>query len=137
MPPATRTSRINPPTETAGDPEKQAESDLERFKAFIESRGAETGGWRGGVNEGAAVGTPGVDAARASEGDSGKAGLSAKVIAGAAAAAVAGVAAVGAGAAKAHSQGEPAESEEMPAGYPGAVPASPIVEPPTAPPSPS
>lgn len=111
---------------------KQAESDLERFKAFIESRGAETGGWRGGVNEGAAVGAPGVDAARASEGDSGKAGLSGKVIVGAAAAGVAAVAAAGAGAAKARSGGEAGEpADDMPAGYPGAVPASPIVEPPT------
>ena len=27
--------------------DKQAEGDLKRFKAFIESRGVETGGWRG------------------------------------------------------------------------------------------
>jgi hypothetical protein len=69
--------------------EKQAEGDLERFKAFIEDAGYATGAWRGAVSEGAGVGTPGVEAAAASEGDSGKAGVSAKaVVAGAAAAAV-------------------------------------------------
>jgi carbon monoxide dehydrogenase subunit G len=72
----------------------RAVADLEKFKAFIEARGSATGGWRGTVNEGATVGTPGVEAATASEGDSGKAGLSAK-------AAVAGAAAVGVGAAAA------------------------------------
>ncbi len=39
--------------ETAGDTlgfvARQARSDMERFKAFIEARGAETGGWRGTV----------------------------------------------------------------------------------------
>ena len=42
--------------EKAGDAlnivERQATSDLERFKSFIEGRGAETGAWRGGVSEG-------------------------------------------------------------------------------------
>ena len=76
--------------------EKQAEGDLERFKAFIEDAGYASGAWRGQIDEGATVGTPGVEAAAASEGDSGKAGLSAKaVVAGAAAAAV-GVAAASA-----------------------------------------
>ena len=69
--------------------EKQAEGDLERFKAFIEDAGYASGAWRAAVSEGAGVGTPGVEAAAASEGDSGKAGVSAKaVVAGAAAAAV-------------------------------------------------
>ena len=69
--------------------EKQAEGDLERFKAFIEDEGYATGAWRGSVSEGAPVGTPGVEAAASSEGDSGKAGVSAKAaVAGAAAAAV-------------------------------------------------
>jgi len=79
--------------------ERRAEADLERFKEFIEGRGAETGGWRGSVNEGGAVGTPGVEAAAQSRGDSGKAGVSGKAVAGAAAAAAAvagGVAAAGA-----------------------------------------
>ena len=76
--------------------EKQAEGDLERFKAFIEDAGYASGAWRGQIDEGATVGTPGVEAAAASEGDSGKAGLSPKaVVAGAAAAAV-GVAAASA-----------------------------------------
>jgi uncharacterized membrane protein len=39
--------------ETIGDKlgfvDKQAEGDLQRFKSFIESRGAETGAWRGQV----------------------------------------------------------------------------------------
>ena len=79
--------------EKAGDAlgivEKQAEGDLERFKAFIEDAGYATGAWRGRVDEGVSVGTPGVEAAAGSVGDSGKAGISAKaVVAGAAAAAV-------------------------------------------------
>jgi carbon monoxide dehydrogenase subunit G len=41
--------------------ENQAERDLEKFKAFIESEGYATGAWRGSVNEGAQAGTPGVD----------------------------------------------------------------------------
>jgi ribosome-associated toxin RatA of RatAB toxin-antitoxin module len=53
--------------------EKQAEGDLERFKAFIEAEGYATGAWRGSVNEGAGV-EPGVEHAAASQGDSGKAG---------------------------------------------------------------
>jgi hypothetical protein len=87
--------------EKAGDKlhivEKQAEGDLERFKAFIESEEYATGAWRGSVNRGAGVGTPGVEAAAASRGDSGKAGVSGKAAAaGAAAVAAAGVAAVAA-----------------------------------------
>jgi Polyketide cyclase / dehydrase and lipid transport len=69
---------------------RQAESDLEKFKTFIESRHDETGGWRGDVGD-VPVGTPTVQAAT-SQGDSGKAGISGK-------AAVAGVTAVAAGAA--------------------------------------
>ncbi len=75
--------------------EKQAENDLNRFKAFIEDEGYATGAWRGTVSEGASAGTPGVDAAAGSRGDSGKAGVSGAVVAGVglAAAAAAGVAA--------------------------------------------
>ena len=76
---------------------RQAEGDLERFKKFIESRGAATGGWGGAVNEAGTVGSPGVDAASASLGDSGKAGVSGTAIA--AGVAAAGVAAAGAAAA--------------------------------------
>ncbi|MDZ4093017.1 MAG: SRPBCC family protein [Arthrobacter sp.] len=77
--------------------DKQAENDLNRFKAFIEDEGYATGAWRGTVSEGASAGTPGIDAAAASQGDSGKAGVSGKVIAGVGlvAAAAAGVAAAG------------------------------------------
>jgi uncharacterized membrane protein len=41
--------------ESAGDalgiPERQVQGDLERFKEFIESRGVETGAWRGEVDQ--------------------------------------------------------------------------------------
>jgi carbon monoxide dehydrogenase subunit G len=75
---------------------RQAEGDLERFKQLVESRGAASGGWRGAVNEAGTVGSPGVDMASASQGDTGKAGVSGTAIAAGAAvagAAVAGVAA--------------------------------------------
>jgi len=75
---------------------RQAEGDLERFKQLVESRGAASGGWRGAVNEAGTVGSPGVDMASASQGDTGKAGVSGAAIAAGAAvagAAVAGVAA--------------------------------------------
>ncbi|WP_404388789.1 SRPBCC family protein [Humibacillus xanthopallidus] len=61
--------------------ENQAENDLTRFKQFIESEGYATGAWRGSVASGGAVGSPGVDDAAASRGDSGKAGLSGKAVA--------------------------------------------------------
>ena len=91
--------------------ENQAEADLERFKAFIEAEGYATGAWRGSVNEGAGVGTPGVAEASSSQGDSGKAGVSAKVVAAGlgAAAAVTGVAA--AAAAKKPSTGDEADDQ--------------------------
>jgi uncharacterized membrane protein len=75
--------------------DRQAESDLNRFKAFIEDEGYASGAWRGSVSEGASADTPGIDDAAGSRGDSGKAGVSGKVIAGVglAAAAAAGVAA--------------------------------------------
>jgi hemerythrin superfamily protein len=83
--------------EAAGDAlglvERQVEADLERFKTFIESRGAETGGWRGGVNEDLPVGTPEAEDAALTRGDSGKAGVSGKAVAAGAAAVVAGAAA--------------------------------------------
>jgi uncharacterized membrane protein len=53
--------------------ENRAEGDLERFKSFIESERSETGAWRRTIDEGADVGTPGVDDAAVSRGDSGKA----------------------------------------------------------------
>jgi hypothetical protein len=76
--------------------ERQVNADLKRFKELVEDEGYATGAWRGSVNEGLAVGTPGVEDAAASRGDSGKAGVSAKTVVAGAAAAVAGVAAAGA-----------------------------------------
>ncbi|MDH6461537.1 ribosome-associated toxin RatA of RatAB toxin-antitoxin module [Micromonospora sp. A200] len=90
--------------------EKQAESDLEKFKSFIESRGAETGAWRGSVGEGHGVGTPGVAHAASSQGDSGKAGVSGTAVAAGAAAAGA-AAAAGIAAAK-HRTGD--DEDRMP-----------------------
>src|SRR3954462_11858513 len=78
--------------------ERQVTSDLQRFKELIEDEGYATGAWRGSVNEGLGVGTPGVEAAAASRGDSGKAGGSAKTVAGAAAAVAGGAVAPAAGA---------------------------------------
>ena len=74
--------------------DRQAEADLQRFKDFIEDEGYASGAWRGAVNPGAAAGTPGVEHAGASRGDSGKAGVSGKVAAGVGLAAAAGAAAV-------------------------------------------
>ena len=75
--------------------ERQAEKDLERFKEFIEDEGYASGAWRGKVGSEGTAGTPGVEDAAASRGDSGKAGVSGKVAAGlgVAAAAAVGVAA--------------------------------------------
>ena len=56
--------------------ERQAEGDLERFKQFIESEEYATGAWRGSVSGEGSIGTPGVEAAAESRGDSGKAGVS-------------------------------------------------------------
>src|ERR671910_2800534 len=84
--------------ETVGDKlnivEKQAESDLEKFKSFIESKGVESGAWRGSVEGN--VGTPDIEAAEETRGHSGKAGVSPKAVAAGAAVAAAGVAAAGA-----------------------------------------
>ncbi len=62
--------------------ERQVTSDLQRFKDLIEDEGYASGAWRGSVNAGLGVGTPGVEAAAASRGDSGKAGVSPTVVAG-------------------------------------------------------
>jgi hypothetical protein len=89
---------------------KQAESDLEKFKKFIEGRRDATGAWRGDV-EGSTVGTPGTESTT-SQGDSGKAGISGK----AAAAGVAAAAAVGVAAAAAARSGSDEDQESLPAG---------------------
>jgi hypothetical protein len=73
--------------------ERQVDADLKRFKALVEDQGYASGAWRGSVTPGVDVGTPGVEDAQTSRGDSGKAGLSGKAVAAGAAAAVAGVAA--------------------------------------------
>jgi hypothetical protein len=91
---------------------RQAKSDLEKFKALIEDEGYESGAWRGSIQHGVGAGTPGVEDAALSRGDSGKAGVSAKTVVAGAAAAVAGVAAAGAAVAAAKSgQGE--EQQEV------------------------
>jgi hypothetical protein len=95
--------------------EKQAQSDLEKFKEFIEARGSATGGWRGSVNEDLPAGQVGVEAAAGSQGDSGKAGVSGKAVA-AGAAVAAGVAAVAAATAAKKSGGEDTEVETAPVG---------------------
>ena len=73
--------------------DRQAEADLQRFKEFIEDEGYASGAWRGRVSTGAPAGTPGVEDAAGSRGDSGKAGVSGKVAAGLGVAAAAGAAA--------------------------------------------
>ena len=93
--------------------EKQAESDLERFKAFIEERGSASGAWRGEVTGSTTLGTPGVEEAAASEGTSGKAGLSTVAKVAGAAVAAAGVAAAGAMKSKSGSSSETSESEPV------------------------
>lgn len=109
--------------EKAGDRlnvvQKQAEGDLDRFKAFIEAEGYATGAWRGSVNEGAGVGTPGVEHADSSRGDGGKAGVSLKT----AAAGVGLIAAAAAVAAAAKSGDKSEDDVEV-------VPATPVVTPP-------
>ena len=78
--------------------DRQAEADLKRFKEFVEAEGYASGAWRGSVNEGTTVGTPGIEDAAASRGDSGKAGFSGTMAAAAGVAAAAGAAAaMGAG----------------------------------------
>src|SRR5690242_11891535 len=71
--------------EKAGDTlnivERQAKSDLDRFKEFIESEEYASGAWRGSVHSDGRVGTPGVESAAESRGDDGKAGVSGKVVA--------------------------------------------------------
>ena len=89
--------------------ENQAEGDLDRFKAFIESERYASGAWRESVNEGGNVATPGVEEAAASRGDKGKAGISgaAEVAGVGAAAAVAAGVAAASGAKK-----DPADTED-------------------------
>ena len=85
--------------------ERQVRSDLERFKELVESQGNASGSWRGSINEELDTGTPTAETAFQSHGDSGKAGVSGKAVAGAAAA-VAGVAAAAAAVASSGGQQE-------------------------------
>ena len=117
---------------------RQAEGDLERFKAFIESRGTATGGWRGAVNEAGTVGSPGVESASASRGDSGKAGVSGTAVAAGVAAAgvVAAGAAVAATAAKRTDEGESGiEGDVVAVGPTGSTESTLQTTPPTAEPA--
>ena len=102
--------------EKAGDlvgiVERRAEADLEKFKAFVQKLDRPTGAWRGSVNPGSAVGTPGVEAASASQGDSGKPGMSTAAKAAGVAAAAVGAAAV-AGAAKKAAGGDSASGLDV------------------------
>jgi len=101
--------------ETIGDKlnfiERQAEGDLERFKAFIEDEGYATGAWRGSIDDGMTVGTPGIEDAATSQGDSGKAGVSAKAVAAGAAVVGAGVAAAVAAKSKSSDESESTVTE--------------------------
>jgi len=106
--------------------ENQAEGDLDRFKAFIESEGYATGAWRGTVPAAGHVGTPGVEHAAGSRGDDGHAGVSGKAVAtgiGVATAAAVGIAAVAAAGTKKKEQESPAAAttplEVTPATSPG------------------
>ncbi|MFF2028650.1 SRPBCC family protein [Arthrobacter sp. NPDC058192] len=112
--------------------EKQAEGDLERFKAFIEDEGYATGAWRGTVSEGAPTGTPGVADASASRGDSGKAGVSGKVAAGVGLAAAAAVG--GAAAAASKSKSDDTATTDLPGPTTGTpVPVQPVTAEPVVP----
>ena len=111
--------------EKAGDAlglvDRQVRSDLERFKALVESEGYASGAWRGTINPHLDVGVPGADAAVGSHGDSGKAGISGKAVAGAAAA-VAGVAAAAVAATRSgHGEQQPQRAAVVP-------PPAPVVE---------
>ena len=88
--------------------ERQAQADLDRFKEFIESEEYATGAWRGAVTSDGHVGTPGVEAAAASRGDDGKAGVSGKAVA-----AGVGVAAAAAAAAVAATKGRSGGNAEL------------------------
>ncbi|MBC7290290.1 MAG: SRPBCC family protein [Actinotalea sp.] len=75
--------------------ERTAKNDLDRFKAFIEDEGYASGAWRGAIaTAGHTGGTPDVDDAAASRGESGKAGISKKAAAAGLGLAAAGAAAI-------------------------------------------
>ncbi len=94
--------------------ERQVQSDLERFKKLIESEGYASGAWRGAINEGVGVGTPGVESAAGSRGDSGKAGVSGTAVA-AGVVAAAGAAAAAAAAVKSSGSSQEETATSTPA----------------------
>ena len=98
--------------------ENQAEADLNRFKAFIEDEGYATGAWRGSVDERTSSGAPGLDEAAGSLGDSGRAGVSGKLVAGVGIAA----AAAGVAAAAADRKADSSHAAATPATTPSAAP---------------
>jgi len=97
--------------------ENQAEGDLDRFKAFIESEGYATGAWRGSVAAGTAPDEPGIETAASSRGDSGKAGISGKVAAGVGIAAAGAAAAVGVASSKQNRGDDIADVASTPASW--------------------
>ncbi|TYP87663.1 SRPBCC family protein [Blastococcus xanthinilyticus] len=99
---------------------RQAKSDLQKFKDLIEDAGYASGAWRGSKDHAVSGRTPDVEDAAMSRGDSGKAGLSGKVVA-AGAAALAGAAAAGAAVAGSKS----GSGSEQPQPVPSAPPAPP------------
>ena len=99
--------------------ERRVKGDLEKFKSLIEDAGYASGAWRGHVP--GAAGTPGVEAAASSQGDSGKAGISAKTAVAGAAAAAAGLAGAAA-AAKKRSDSDDETTEDVGVAVAGAPP---------------
>ncbi|WP_315094481.1 SRPBCC family protein [uncultured Cellulomonas sp.] len=110
--------------------ENQAERDLDRFKAFIEDEGYATGAWRGSIETGI-TGTPGVEDAAESRGDSGHAGVSAKAAAAGLGVAAAATAAVVAGRKSGSDETPPVTSTDYVAPTPspsvGSLEADPLV----------
>ena len=104
--------------------ENQAEGDLNRFKAFIESEGYASGAWRGSVGQAGTPGAPGVEDADRTRGDSGKAGVSGKAVAAGLGVAAAAATAVGLAAAA----GDQESGSTTPA--PPVTPVTPEVAPP-------
>ncbi|MDT0276466.1 SRPBCC family protein [Blastococcus goldschmidtiae] len=109
---------------------RQAKSDLQKFKILIEDAGHASGAWRGSKEHSLGFGTPGVEDASLSRGDSGKAGMSGKAVA-AGAAAVAGAVAAGAAVAGSNGGSESVQGEEVsPPAPPTTQPVAVVEQPP-------
>jgi ribosome-associated toxin RatA of RatAB toxin-antitoxin module len=111
--------------------ENRAESDLDRFKAFIESEGYASGAWRGAVVGDGRTGTPGVEDAAETRGDSGKAGVSGKAVA--AGLGVAAAAATAVGLAAANREETPVPKPPVPTPPPSTTGPAAVPETPVAP----